>query len=62
MQEDVAKHFAFPNSATPVPGTMRGVLDNETTPRDRISLNVLGMTKDKSGDASMMLKTGMAVA
>ena len=37
------------------------VLENETTPIDKISLNGLGMIKGKSRGASMMLKTGMEV-
>ena len=53
MLEDVAKHFS------PVKGTLREVLYNDTTPRDIIYLNGLGMTKAKSGGASMMLKTGI---
>ena len=61
MTEDVAQHFAFPNFTTPTPGTLREVLDNYMAPRDKISLNRLGMTKVKSGGLSMMLKTGMVV-
>ena len=57
----MAKNFAFPNFATPVPGTLKEVLDNDTTPRDKISLNGLEMKKGKYGGASMMLKTGMEV-
>ena len=53
----MVKHFT-----TPVTGTLRGVLDNDITPRDKISLNGLVMKKGKSGGASMMLKTGMGVA
>ena len=45
MPEDMAKNFAFPNFATPVPGTLKEVLDNDTTPRDKISLNGLEMKK-----------------
>ena len=62
MPEDVEKHFGFLNFATPVTGTLRGVLDNYTTLRDKISLNGLGMKKGKSIDASIILKTGMKVA
>ena len=57
MPEDVSKHFLFPNFKAPVPGTLREVLDNDTTPRDKISLNGLGTKKRKSGGASMMMKT-----
>ena len=62
MSEDVAKHFLFPNFTTPVPGTLREVLDNDNTPRDKIYLNGLGTTKGKSGGASMMPKIGIKVA
>ena len=48
---DVAKHVAFPNFTTVVPGMLREVLDNDTTLRDNISLNGLGMKKGKSGGA-----------
>ena len=40
---------------------MSGVLENNTTTGDTISLNGLGIKKGKYGDASMMLKTGMEV-
>ena len=43
----------------PVPGTLRGFLDNDTTTRDKISLKVLGVKKGKSGGVAMMMKTGM---
>ena len=59
MTEHMARHLAFYNFATPVLGTMREVLDNNTTPRDKISLNFLGMTIGKFGGAYMMVKTGM---
>ena len=39
-----------PNFTTPVPGTLREVLDNDTIPRDE------GTKKGKYGGASMMLK------
>ena len=61
MTEDVEKHFLFSNFSTPVPEMMSKILDNDTTPRDKISFNKLGITKVKSGGASMMLKTGMEV-
>ena len=61
MPEDVAKHFALPNFSTTVPGMLREVLDNDTTPRDKNSFNVLGMSKDNSGGAHMILKTVMKV-
>ena len=58
MPEDVEKHFAFLNFINPVPGTPMEVIDNEITPRDKISLNGIGTTKGTSGGASMMLKQG----
>ena len=62
MPEDVTNHFVFPNFSTPMPGTLRGVIDNAMAPRDKIYLNGLGMIKGKSGGLSMMMKTGMEVA
>ena len=56
MTEDVTKHFWFPNFTTPVPGILREVLDNDTTTRDTISFNGLGITKGESGGVSMILK------
>ena len=37
MPEDVAKHFLFPNFTTPVPGTMREVIGNDTNARGNSS-------------------------
>ena len=37
------------------------VLDNDTTAREKVSLNGLGMTKGQFEGVSMMLKTGMKV-
>ena len=62
IPEDTAKNFAFPDFTTPVPGTLREVLENYTTPRDKISLNGLGMTKGKYRGVPMMIITGMEVA
>ena len=62
MPEDVAKQFAFPNFNTAAPGTLREVINNEITPRYKIFLNGLGMTKGKAGGLSMILKTGIEVA
>ena len=45
MLVDLAKHVVFPKFVTPVTGTLRGVIDNETTPRDEIFLNGLGVKK-----------------
>ena len=58
----MANNVVLPNLATPVRGTMKKVLDNDTTPRDKISLNGLGITKDKSECAPMMMRTGVEVA
>ena len=41
--------------------TMREVLGNDISPRYKISLNGLGITKVKSGGFSIMLKTGLEV-
>ena len=45
-----------------MPGFLREVLENEIAPREKISLNGLGITKVKTGGLSMMLKTGLEVA
>ena len=59
----MANNVVLPNLATPVRGTMKKVLDNDTTPRDKISLNGLRMTKDKNESVSMMMiKTGLEVS
>ena len=55
------KHFAPPNISNLVSGAMREVLDNDTTAREKVSLNGLGMTKGQFEGVSMMLKTGMKV-
>ena len=62
MPEDVANHFAFSNFAAPVSGTLREILDNDTTTRDKISLKVLDVTKGESVGVSTMLKILMKVA
>ena len=59
IQEDVAKQFAFPNFTTPIEGTLREVLYNDISPRDKISLDGWGITKSKSGGLSIFLKTGL---
>ena len=51
----------FPNFTTPIPGTLREVLDNDIAPTDKISLNGLGMKKGKYGGLSMILKTVLEV-
>ena len=58
----MVKHFALPNFTTPVPGMLREVLDNDTTPRYKTPLNGLWTKKGKYGGESMMLKTVMEVA
>ena len=35
IPEDVENHFELPNFITPVPGTLRDVLDNNTTTREK---------------------------
>ena len=47
MPEDVEKHFATPNLNTPMSETLRKVLCNSISQRDKISLNGLGMKKVK---------------
>ena len=42
-------------------GILRVVIENDTTARDKFSLNGLGITKAKSGVVSMMLKIVMEV-
>ena len=62
MPGDVANHFAFPNFTTPVLGTVRGVLGNNITPREKFYLNGLGTIKGEYGGVSMVMKTGMEVS
>ena len=59
MPEYVAKHFVFPKFTASGPGTFREVIDNDTTTRDKMSLNGLKATKGQPISLSMMLKTGM---
>ena len=40
MLEDVENHFTFPNFTTPVPGTLRKILDNNTTAREKVTTMV----------------------
>ena len=42
--------------------TLREILDNDMTTRDKISLNWLGMEIGKSGGLFMVMKTVMEVA
>ena len=58
----MAKHFVFPNFTTPLTGSIRGVLYNDTSTRDKIPINGLGMTKGESVIVYIMLKTGTEVA
>ena len=62
MPEDAANHFEYPKFTAPVVGILREVIDNDTTTRDKISLNGLWGTKGESGGVSMMLKIGMGVS
>ena len=62
MPEDMESHFEFPNFTTPIPGTLREVLYNDITPRDKISFNGSGMTKLKVEGLFMIMETGMEVA
>ena len=55
----MANHFTFPNFTTPVSGILVEALEKNTTTREKISLNGLGMTKGAYGGVSMMLKIGM---
>ena len=50
---DVVKPLEFPNFATPVTGTSREVLDNDTATRDKSYLNGSGMKKVESVGLSM---------
>ena len=53
--------FAPPKFTAPAAGTLREVLDDDTTTRDKNSLNRLGVIKGGSGGVDMMLKTGTEV-
>ena len=53
----MVKNFVFPNFITPVSVTLRDVLDNDTTTREKTSLYGLGMTKGESVGVYMILKT-----
>ena len=48
MLEDIKNKFMLPKFADPVPGTLREILDNGTTTRDKIPPNGLGVTKGQS--------------
>ena len=58
----MANHFVLPIFTTPVSGTLREFIENDTTKRDKISLNGLGEKIGKYVGASMVLKTVMEVA
>ena len=45
-----------------MPGTLRGVLENDTKTREKNYLNGLNMKKVESGGVSIILKTGTEVA
>ena len=62
MIEYVENKSALPNFATPVSGRLREVLDNDTTTRNKIYLNGLGITNGEYLGVSMMLKTRIELA
>ena len=62
IPEDVPKPSVFPKFTALVSGTLRGVLDSDTTTRDKIYLNGLGVTKVESIGLFMILKTEMEVS
>ena len=57
MPEDISKHFALPNFTAPVSETLKEVIYNFTTTRDKFILNGLGVTKVKYGGVSVIMKT-----
>ena len=56
MPEDVTNHFVFTKFTTPVSETLRKILDNDTTTRDKIPLKILRATKVESGSVAVMLE------
>ena len=62
MPEDVENNCVLPKFTIPVTETLREFLDNDTTTRDKITLNGLGMKKDKSISVSVIMKIGTEVA
>ena len=55
------KHFNFTKFVTPGTGTLRGVLDNGTKTRHKISLNGIGLEKGDPASINMILKKGIEV-
>ena len=62
MSEDVANKFVLFKFTVPESGTLREVIENDTTTIYKIPLNGLKVTKFQSISASMMNKNGMEVA
>ena len=54
--------FLFPKFSAPLSGTLREVLDNYTTTRDKIPIKSLEVTTFESVGVAIILKTGMKVA
>ena len=52
----------LPKFTAPVSETLREILDNDTTTRDKTPLKGLGVTKGESGGVSVMLEKRMKVA
>ena len=61
MTENVANNFAPHQFTAPGLGTLRRVLDKDTTTRDKIPLNGLGVKKGKPIRVSVMVKKEMEV-
>ena len=62
MLEDVEKHFVLPKFTASETGTLSEVIDNDTTTRDKMSLNGLNLTKGQAISVYVMPKTGMEVS
>ena len=56
MTEEIENQIVFSAFTDPGPVTLRGVMENDTTTRDKISFNWLILKKDEFGSVSMMLK------
>ena len=57
MREDVSKNLVLPNSTTTIPGTLRGVLDNDIELRDKMSLNGLEIIQFSTTETQYHRKT-----
>ena len=62
MIDEVAKNFVFHKFTNPCPGNLMQGMDNNTTTRDIMSLNGLGITQVEAVSVSMMIKILMEVA